>query len=172
MIVSSHCVSGAEQKGSQETWKNITFGLRGRTSRQRSNHTDTDFKKGGLWGSNEMTVAILITTSRPSVCDAIVWQAQPMRYRGIGQRSRKIEGKRKKDDLRSQIPEGAVRQRIQRQCDWQRCQTSHYWILGRSQRRAVFVHRKSMQCVLDGIGGDRRSTQDNGDNNWNQSVSR
>lgn len=110
MIVSSHCVSGAEQKGSQETWKNITFGLRGRTSRQHSNHTDTHFKKGGLWGSNEMTVAILITTSRPSVCDAIVWQAQQMRYRGIGQRSRKIEGKRKKDDLRSQIPEGAVRQ--------------------------------------------------------------
>lgn len=33
-----------------------------------------------------------------------------MRYRGIGQRSRKIEGKRKKDDQRSQIPEGAVRQ--------------------------------------------------------------
>lgn len=61
VIVSFHCLSGAEQKGVsklQETWKKVEFGLRGRTSWQHSHHRDARFGKKG--GPNEMNVVSLM----------------------------------------------------------------------------------------------------------------
>lgn len=124
----------------QETWKNIKFGPRGRTSFEHFYHGGANFeKRRALWGPKDKIDASVTLL----YCSPVGWNTGEGRPKGS----------------RKNVPEGAVRQTESRDdaIDSNAKPLITEFLGGHSAE--LCVHRKRMRCVLDCIRRGRRETQ-------------